>query len=239
MAGPAPAGSSTRSPYGISPVASSTRLTRSQPATLRGSSASTQPMARTGKASTVKRKATLTSSVTLIAPWRSRNAPTTSTARVPRLGSVSSSGSKTPRSRPTAISESRSSPARPANRAVSWASRPIVLTTRAPSKLSWAIAADLGAQPLRAGLPGRHPAGVDDVEREQRGEDRQPDQGEHPVGDEERARSRRPASPACPRRTAAARSGTRPPRRRSWRWTAGCRWSCGGARTAAAPGTGG
>ena len=42
---------------------SSTCCTRSQPTTLRGSSASTQPIARTGKASTVNRNATLTSSV--------------------------------------------------------------------------------------------------------------------------------------------------------------------------------
>ena len=119
------------------------------------------------------------------------------------------------------------------------ASRPMVLTTSAPSKLSWAMRADLGPQPLGPGLPGRHPAGVDDVEREQRREDGQPDQGERPVGDEERRRPRRPASPACRPRTAAARSDTRPPRRRSWRWTAACRWRCGGARTAAAPGSGG
>ena len=139
VAGVRVAGSSVLVPYGISPVASSTRRTRSHPATLRGSSASTQPMARTGKASTVNRNATLTSSVTVIAPCRSRIAPTTSTASVPRLGSVSSIGSKTPRSRPTEISASRRSPARAAKRAVSWASRPIVLTTSAPSKLSCAM----------------------------------------------------------------------------------------------------
>ena len=45
-----------------------------------------------------------------------------------------------PRMRPTRISASRSSPVRSANRSVSAASRPIVLTTSAPSKLSCAIA---------------------------------------------------------------------------------------------------
>jgi len=44
-----------------------------------------------------------------------------------------------PRTRPTLISASRSSPALPANRAVSSPSRPIVLTTSAPSKLSCAM----------------------------------------------------------------------------------------------------
>ncbi len=47
-------------------------------------------------------------------------------------------------------------------------------------------AADLGPEPLGASLTGRHPAGVGHVEREQRREHRQADQGERPVGDEQR-----------------------------------------------------
>ena len=131
---------SSTSPYGIWPVADSTRLTRSQPATLRGSSANTQPIARTGKAITMNRYATLTNSVTPTAPCCSRAVPTSSTTKVPTCGSASSNGSNMPRSRPTRISASRSCSARCWNRAVSSSSRPMVLTTSAPSKLSCPIA---------------------------------------------------------------------------------------------------
>ena len=48
-------------------------------------------------------------------------------------------GSNRPRTRPTAMLVSRSRPAAAAKRAVSSASRPSVLTTSAPSKLSCAI----------------------------------------------------------------------------------------------------
>jgi hypothetical protein len=61
-----------------------------------------------------------------------------STASTPRVGSASSSGSNRPRTRPTAMLASRSSSAFAWNRAASAASRPSVLTTSAPSKLSWA-----------------------------------------------------------------------------------------------------
>ena len=50
-----PRRSSCRVPYDISPVAVSTRCSRSHPATLRGSSASTHPIARIGMAMTVNR----------------------------------------------------------------------------------------------------------------------------------------------------------------------------------------
>ena len=138
--------------------------TRSQPTTLRGSSVSTQPIARTGTASTVNRNETKTTAETSTAPWRSRTAPTTSTARVPRLGSMSSIGSKTPRIRPTRIMASRSSRARTANRSVSSCSRPIVLTTSAPSKLSWAIALVCARSAWARAMPRRHAARVDHVE---------------------------------------------------------------------------
>ncbi len=118
----------------------STPCTRSQPTTLRGSSPSTQPIARSGNASTVNRNATLTRSCTLTAPALSRNAPTSRTTSVPRFGSASISGSKNPRTRPTCTNASRSSCALPPNRAVSADSRPSVLTTSAPSKLSCASA---------------------------------------------------------------------------------------------------
>ncbi len=46
--------------------------------------------------------------------------------------------------------------------------------------------ADLAAHELRAGLPRRHPARVEDVDQEQAGEGGHADQGQHPVGEEER-----------------------------------------------------
>ena len=98
---------------------------------------------------------------------------------------MSSSGSKRPRSRPTRIIASRSSPARTANRSVSSPSRPIVLTTSAPSKLSCAIALVSARRRLGPRDPRRHPARVDDVEGEQRREDGQPDQRERPVDREQ------------------------------------------------------
>ena len=82
----------------------------------------------------------MTSSDTLIAPVCSRHAPSSSTASVPTLGRLSITGSNRPRSRPTEISASRSSVTNTPNRRDSSSSRPIVLTTRAPSKLSCATA---------------------------------------------------------------------------------------------------
>src|SRR5690606_34665817 len=85
------------SPYGSDPVASRTPRTRSQPTTLRGSSPSTQPSARIGHDSSVNRYATFTRSPGDIAPVSSRTDPASSTARTPRLGSASSTGSNSPR----------------------------------------------------------------------------------------------------------------------------------------------
>ena len=48
-------GGAASGPYGVSPVASSTGVTRSKPASARGRSASTQPIARIGRASRVNR----------------------------------------------------------------------------------------------------------------------------------------------------------------------------------------
>ena len=75
--------------------------------------------------------------------------------------------------------------ARPAPRtgAVSSASRPIVLTTSAPSKLSCAIALTSARSCWARVMPRRHPARVDDVDAEQRREDGDADQREHPVGE--------------------------------------------------------
>src|SRR5450759_3461691 len=67
-----------------------------------------------------------------------RPAPTSSTSSVPSWGRASISGSNRPCTRPTRTISSRSSLAVAANRAVSAASRPRVLTTSAPSKLSCA-----------------------------------------------------------------------------------------------------
>jgi hypothetical protein len=118
-------------------------LTRRQPTAARGSSPRTKPIARTGTDSTLNRNATLITSATLTAPAPRRTPPTTSTASVPRLGRASSSGSNMPRTRPTRIIASRNSVARAANRSVSCDSRPMVFTTSAPSKLSWAAAESL------------------------------------------------------------------------------------------------
>ena len=167
------------------PSAVSTRCTRSQPTTLRGSSLSTQPIARTGKASSVNRYATRTSWPASMAPLPTRAVPTSRTTSTPSVGSASMTGSNRPRTRPTRTRVSRSSCARSRNRAVSSASRPSVLTTSAPSKLSWATPRHLAAQLLRAGHERRHPAAVDDGERRDGREDDGADEREHRVGDEQ------------------------------------------------------
>ena len=85
--------------------------------------------------------------MTLIAPVLSRQAPSSRTASVPTLGRLSITGSNRPRSRPTATRASRSSDTNTPNRRDSSASRPIVLTTSAPSKLSCATALTLARIP--------------------------------------------------------------------------------------------
>jgi hypothetical protein len=91
-----------------------------------------------GKARTVNRYAICTRS-----PWRHPSCldaaePTSSTASTPRLGSASRTGSNAPAHPPTAICASRSVSLAARKRSVSYVSRPSVLTTVAPSKLSCA-----------------------------------------------------------------------------------------------------
>ena len=126
------------SPYSIPPSAVSTRWTRSQPTTERGSSPSTQPSARIGKPISVNRNATWTTSPASAAPDRTRPTPTSSTASTPIRGSPSITGSKAPRARLTAMFASLSAIVGPVKRSVSAASRPSVLTTSAPSNDSCA-----------------------------------------------------------------------------------------------------
>ena len=174
-------------------MASSTRLTRSQPATLRGSSASTQPIARTGKASTVKRKATLTSSVdadrALPQPERADHQHGEGAEAGQRLQQRVEDAAQ-PADRDQRVAQLAGPAGEPGGLLGLPAHR---LDHQRAVEALVGDAADLGAQPLRPGLPGGHPAGVDDVEREQRGEDREPDQGERPVG-ERRASTTAPTS---------------------------------------------
>ncbi len=94
-----------------------------------------------GRVSTPNRAMASTSWPVLTAPREMRHEPSASSAITPRLGSPLSAGSNAARMNPTSSRSVRRRSAAVASRSVSCSANPRVLTTSAPSKLSWATAA--------------------------------------------------------------------------------------------------
>ena len=113
--------------------------TRAIDTTARGIASNMKPTMRIGKASHPNSATAWTSWPGDTAPDSMRPAPTSRRAMVPRLGSMSIIGSKTEVIFATPRRSVRRWSAASANRAFSSASRPSVLTTNAPSKLSCAM----------------------------------------------------------------------------------------------------
>ena len=99
------------------------------------------PITRIGVARMANRASTSTMPPSVIAPIERRQAPRPSTITEPRLGRAVRPGSNPARSSPTRTRSARRSSVARAKRSRSWSARPSSLTTRAPSKLSWATAA--------------------------------------------------------------------------------------------------
>ena len=95
-------------------------------------------MSRSGQTSRVNKFTKATKVPAVIAPCWMRHVPRTSSTTMAIDGNASRAASKVARNMPTWMRESRKASARVRNRAVSASSAPSVLTTSAPSKLSWA-----------------------------------------------------------------------------------------------------
>jgi len=103
-------------------------------------SPSTYPISRSGQISRVNRLISPTRVPAVIAPCSIRQTPITSRATVARAGRASRLASKLAVTRAASMRASRSSSALSAKRRPSASSAWRALTTRAPSKLSWATA---------------------------------------------------------------------------------------------------
>ncbi len=97
-------------------------------------------MNRIGHESNPKSVTNSIRSPSVTSPVETRHDPTARSTTMPRVGSISSAGSKPARMYPAWTRSSRSARASTARRSVSSASRPSVFTTSAPSMLSWATA---------------------------------------------------------------------------------------------------
>ncbi len=130
-------------------------------------------MTRTGKDRMPNSVMAWTSWPGVTAPLDTRQAPTASTAIVPRLVSVSRAGSNVARNAPTRSRTCRRRPAASRIRAPSRPSSPSVLTTSAPSNDSCARRGDLAGPLLRHRGRGLDAGGVDAAHDPERGEQRQ------------------------------------------------------------------